>query len=1146
MKLTALFLITCLFGLHANDSYAQRTKLTLDIENASIREVIDNIETTSKFKFIYKIKHVDLDRKISIKAYQDRIDHILDRMFFQTDTEYVVRGLHIILREKEKAKVPDPVIVEEDEEVQDPIKLTGTISDEDGRPLPGANIIEKGTANGIVSDFDGKFDITVADRNAILVISYIGYVTKEVAVANQDQINVQLDPDTGRLDEVVVVGYGTQVKSKVTAAVTQLDSEIFVDRPVTSISQALSGIDPGINVQPSSSGGGRPGATPEISIRGEYSVDNRAETRTPLVLVDGFEASIRDVDPNQIKSVTILKDAASTAIYGVRAGSGVILITTKEGGRNRPTTFNYRFAGSVSKPVSLPDVLSTPEYMEFYNYAAVNEEKYVVNVNNPDFETTDFFPVFSEDVINRARNGEFPDTDWQDVLFNNTATLFQHSLDASGGTDKSSYLLSLGVLDQEGVNVGKDEFKRYNFRVKLDTDITDWMTVGVNMAYTRSEEVRVAGPGGEQDRRPEPHYPITDEYFGGTGVFVQPANGFTDNAVWNAAQDLDTRTRDVIEMAVSGQFKIAKGLTFDQKVNLRIVNFLGEFWDGSIPYLTYNFDGQTGEYTNESPGEIPEGPFAATRSLTVADQRTAQLTTQSLLNYNLNVNDVHSIGVLAGWQTESNRSDYFDAFRSGFPSDALQRLDVGDLTNWQNSSGGSLSGQSRYLSAFARLTYDYKEKYLIQGTIRRDGSSDFGPGNRWGTFPSISLGWNVAKENFMSNLEFIDQLKFRASYGETGNPLGGNQQWNQRITTSDGYAFPSGEVGGFRTAFIANPSLGWETVVKKNIGADLVLWKGKLAFTTDFYINLRQNRLLAQPLPRIAGFGTFNNQGYGNRTDGYEFSITHKNKIGDFAYNVSANLGWAKNVWSERPNDIAWDNSQVGYPIRSPFGHHMVGWISDQAELEEYLAATTFQNATNRYVWIGTPILVDIGTRDDETLERLAEADGVINNFDRDILGNGDEGTYIVGANLGFSYKGFNFSTIIAGQFNRQLVSNIGNIFENGANAYTATRDLAFDPANPSDAALFPIPITRDLSYPTRPVINSEFVRVRNISLSYDFDIKKILPGVRSLQLYATAENPFIIWTNSPLADYGFDPEGGVNTAYPLNRATTLGVNIGF
>ena len=941
-------------------------------------------------------------------------------------------------------------------------QVTGKVTDPAGVPLPGVTVKVVGTAKGVVTDFDGRYSIEVLSSQS-LEFSYVGMRTQRVVVGNQTSIDITMEESIEEIDEVVIVGYGTQVQAKVAGAVTQLNSEVLVDRPVTSISQALSGLDPGINIQPSSSGGGRPGSTPEISIRGEYSVDNRAETRTPLILVDGFEANIRDVDPNQIESVTVLKDAASTAIYGVRAGSGVILITTKGGGRNRPTTFNYRFAGSISKPVSLPDVLSTPEYMEFFNYAAVNEEKYVDNRNNPDFVTTDFFPVFSQDVINRARNGEFPDTNWQDVLFDNTAALFQHSLDVSGGTDKTSYLLSLGMLDQEGVNVGTDEYKRYNLRVKLDSDVTDWLNIGVNMAYTRSEEARVDGPGGEEDRRPVPHFPITDEIFGGDGTFVQPANGLTENSVWNAVRDLDTRTRDVIEMALSGQFKIAKGLTFDQKANLRIVNFLGEFWNGSIPYITYDFDGQTGEYSIDSPGGIPEGPFAASRSLTVADQRTAQLTTQSLLNYNLSINDVHTIGVLAGWQTESNRSDYFDAFRSGFPSDALQRLDVGDLTNWQNSSGGNLSGQSRYLSAFARLTYDYKGKYLVEGSVRRDGSSDFGPGNRWGTFPAIALGWNVAQENFMKNMDFVDLFKFRASYGETGNPLGGNQQWNQRITTSDGYAFPSGEVGGFRTAFIANSSLGWETVVKKNIGLDLVLWKGKLAFTTDFYINERQNRLLAQQLPRIAGFGTFNNQGYENRTDGFEFKITHKNKIGDLSYNISANVGWAKNIWSIRPNDLNWDNSQVGYPIRSPFGHTMIGWIANQQELEDYLAATGFGNGTNRYVWIGSPILVDIGSRDPDTLLRVAEADGIINNFDRQILGNGDEGTYIVGSNLGLSYKGFNFSAIIAGQFNRQLISNIGNIFENGANAYTVTRDLAFDPENPSDDALFPIPITRDL-----------------------------------------------------------------------------------
>ncbi|MEM9143467.1 MAG: SusC/RagA family TonB-linked outer membrane protein, partial [Bacteroidota bacterium] len=997
-------------------------------------------------------------------------------------------------------------------------------------------------SEGVVTDFDGNYSIPALPSQT-LEFSYIGMRTKRIAVGNQTTINVTMEESVEEMDEVVVIGYGTQVQSKVTSSVSKIDSDVLVDRPVTSVGQALSGLDAGVNITPSSGGGGRPGAAPEISIRGEYVTDNRIEQNPPLILVDGFEASIRDVDPNQIASITILKDAASTAIYGVRAGAGVVLITTKDGGRNRPTTFNYRFAGSTRDAVNIPEVLSTPEFMEFYNLAAVNEEKYVDNVDNPDFVTTDFFPVYSQDVINRARTGEFPDTDWRNILFGNTATLFQHSLDASGGTDKTSYFLSLGFIDEDGINAGPDEFKRYNMRVKLDTDITDWLNVGVNMAYTRTEEARVPLPSAEEDRRPEPHYPVTDEFFGGPGTFVLPANGFTENSLWVAnSGSLDELNRDVLEMAVSARLNIAKGLTFDQKVNLRVLNGLNSLWDNNLPFIVYDFDGQTGEYTAET--DRPEGPFSADRDLENQDFRQAHLTTQSLLNYSLNINNVHSITALAGWQTESIRTDEFQAFRSAFPSSALQRLDLGDASTALNGSDGS--NQVRWLGAFARLAYDYKEKYLIEGSIRRDGSSEFGPGNRWGSFPSIAVGWNVAKEGFMSKVGFIDALKFRASYGETGQPVGGLQQWNQRIEVTDGYANPGGVELGLRTAFIANPTLGWETIIKRNIGADVVLWKGKLSLIADIYQNQRESQLLAEQLPRVAGFPTWQNQGFVSTTDGYEITLNHKNKIGQLAYNVSANVGWSRNVWSERPLDLNWDNSEVGFPVRNAFGHDMDGWISNQAELEEYLAATGFGNGTNRNVWIGTPRLTDTGSRDEETLERLAEPDGVINNFDREHLGNADEGTYIVGANFGLSYKGLSFSAVIAGQFNRQLVSNIGNIFENGANAYTVVRDLAFDPENPSDAALFPIPITLDLNYPTRPVINSEFVRVRNINLSYDFDVKKVFPGVRSLQVYATMENPFLLWTNNPLADYGFDPEGGVNTAYILPRSTTLGVNIGF
>ncbi len=1122
----------------------KHVNVDLSLKNAQLSDVIEAIEQSTGFVFAYDQKVVDTKAKININQTDKPVFDYLMEIARQTNLKFKqVNNLITISKSEPNTKTASVEI-----QLAADVTITGRVTDPKNEPLPGVSIIAKGTGKGVVTDIEGYYKIAVSDATTTLVYSFVGYERTEVVIAGRSTIDVSMKEDVGQLEEVVVVGYGTQQKTRVTSSVATVSNEVLIDRPIVSVSQGLAGVDPGTNVVVSNNGG-VPGEQPTISIRGEYADPSRAEFTAPLVLVDGFEANLNDVDPNQIEEMTILKDAAATAIYGMRAHAGVILITTKGGKRATPLQFNYRFQASSQGNTGIPETLNTVEYMEFRNQAAVNEEVYRINRDNPGYEPATRYPLFSEDVINRARNGEFPDTDWQDVLYGNRAAQFSHSLDAFGGTDNTSYMVSLGFMDQEGINIAEDNFKRYNLRVKVDTDVNDWLTLGTNTAFTFSEQNRVNLNNTADEARPAPHFPVTDAYFGGTGIHVWGEDGISQNPVWASESGSNDRTRrDVIEMQLFGKAKIAKGLTFDQKVNLRLVNTQVSDWSDNIPYVVYNFDGQTGEYSNSLGEGNIQGPFAENRSLQMTHIRQSHLTSQSLLNYKYSIGQAHNFSALLGWQSEKRITEQFSAYRQGFATGALQQLVVGDQNDFLDNSSYALN--ETFLSLLGRFTYDYKGKYMAEFSFRKDGASEFAPGNRWGFFPSVSVGWNMASEPFVANLGFIDMLKLRGSVGETGNadipalPLA----YAARVSRVTGYEWPVGGLeAGFHLPTAAVSDLVWETVRKTDIGVDVELWGGKLALVADYYVNRRIDQLATVLLPRESGFGSATTNRYESETVGWEVKVSHRNKIGDVAYNISLNASNARARWTSRPDDASWDNNEVGWPIRTTFGHMMDGWISDYEELEEYRNATTFGNNTNRNLWIGTPKLVDIGSRNTETLLREAIADGRIDNWDRTQLGSGREGVYKVGGNLGVSYKGISLTSVIDGTLNRQMPANVSLIFpDGGGNTFKAIKELAFDPENPSDDALFPIPLAGAWSYPAIPMMKSSFIRVRNINLSYNLK-ENIVPGLSKIRVYVSVENPVILWNNSPLAKYGFDPELGlVNFKYPLPRTTTLGINFSF
>ncbi len=1139
-KYTFLILfVNCLFGTlllateNAEGQSLKEINASLAVENLTLKKVFQLLEKETSFEFSYATNNIPLKKKISIVKDNENLYEILKDISIKADVDFKRVNNQIIVKRKNDLGALSV------EDIMDDVAISGKVTDEKKAPLPGVSIIIKGTSLGVVTDINGNYTINVPE-GSILVYSYIGYLPREVDISGMSVIDVELLPDLTQLDEVVIVGYGSQQKAKMTGSVATVKRELLIDRPIVSVAQGLAGVDPGTNVLVSLNGGA-PGEQPAISIRGEYAVTNRPEFTEPLVLVDGFEANIGDVDPNQIQEMTILKDAAATAIYGVRAAEGVILITTKGGTRDKPIQFNYRFQGASQRYTDVPQALGSAEYMEFRNKAWYNERVYR---NGDDPSLTNRFNFFSEDVINRARNGEFYSTNWQDILYGSSAPQFSHSLDAFGGTERTSYLISVGSLDQEGINIANDNFKRYNFRVKVDTDVNDWLTIGTNTAFTFSEQIRVDVATTQDEARPSPLFPVTDEALGGTGSYVAGENGVSGNPVMTSDNGSNDKTkRDVMEMQLFAKVKILKGLTFDQKLNYRVLNTSVSDWSNNISYAEYSFDGLTGTYSD--PNIVEES--SVRRNLQSTSIRSTHLTSQSLLNYGISFNEAHNIKALLGWQVEDIHNQMITAYRENFAIGSLQQLTVGGTENWSN---GSDATDQSYLSLIGRLNYDYKSKYLIEFSFRRDGSSEFAPGNRFSFFPALSVGWNMANESFINNMGFIDMLKVRGSIGETGTdnlPNTPPLAYYTRIGSTSGYTWPSAGVqSGLIVASYSNPDLIWETVRKMDIGLDLELFKGKLGVVADYYNNKRINQLVAIPASREFGLGgTAPANIYSSQNKGFEIIVSHRNKIGEVGYRISINAAHTRNEWLERPDDITWDNNEVGFALRNPWGFVMDGYISNQEELDAYNAATSFGNGTQNRRWIGAPKLTEQGSRDAETGLRVLDSDARIDNWDRNFYGN--PGTTKLGATLGVNYKGFSLTSVIDGTLGRELTANLGAAFANGTgNIYRAFVEQSFDPeTNNDDSALFPIIFAGNWTYNAQQRINASFVRVRNVNLSYNFK-EGLVPTLKALKLYVSVENPIILWDDFPLSEYGFDPELGMSTVYPMPKTFTVGLNIGF
>lgn len=679
-------------------------------------------------------------------------------------------------------------------------KITGTVVDETGLPVIGANVVQKGTTNGIITDVDGRFSLEIPE-NSILEISYIGYLAQSIPVENKSFFQIILKEDTQKLDEVVVVGFGTQKKVNLTGAVSAVSGDQLSGLPATNVANMLQGKLPGVSITAETGQPGREGTS--IRIRGVGTMNNS----DPMILVDGLESSMNDVNPNDIENISVLKDAAAASIYGTRAANGVILITTKRGKVGKPTLTYNGYVG-WQKAVRKPHHLSSSQYAELYNEGRINEGA---------------APAYTAEDIEKYRNGSdpdnYPNTKWMDLLLQGSGFTHNHNVSLNGGTEDTKYAVSLAYYNQEGL-IKNASHERYNVRVNLDSKVTKWLTFGINSSLSRREIIAPTNPFSNdigQFFRQANRIPNTFVNQYSDGTYGRHIDG--NPIAWIEAGGKATSAYSHVVGSAFGEIKIIDGLTLK-----------------GVAGIDYNFDDGKTHIKEITYGDgSVQGPNSVEDYL----ERWTTVTLQGLLNYQKQIGK-HSFKGMLGVSRESYKKNLTKAYRRNFPSNELTELDGGSTNGWTNS-GSAL--EANIGSYFGRINYDYAGKYLLEFNLRSDGSSKFAKGHRWGTFPSFSAGWRISEESFMKNLDWLDNLKIRGSWGKLGNHRTDDYQYIAMIALGENYNFNNVVADGAVQTKANNSDITWETTKELDLGFDAGFKNNLINVSFDYYDRYTDNIL---------------------------------------------------------------------------------------------------------------------------------------------------------------------------------------------------------------------------------------------------------------------------------------------------------------
>ena len=1125
MKLSIILLAVSFVQVFATTTYSQKAKINLDLKNTMIKDVLANIENQSEFYFLYSPKMINDKKKVDIRVSNKSIDLVLKQLFADSNADYIVLDRQIVISDKTQIA---PFIQANIKQIE----ITGKVTDEDGNAMPGVNVSEAGTSNGTVTDLGGVYSISVTDENAVLNFSFIGYISQSITVGSQTTIDIVLGEDTKSLEEIIITGYTAERKSDLTGSVAIVDMDEIVSQPVSNVNNMLQGRVAGVNVMSS----GSPGDISTLRIRGYSTIRNN----DPLYVIDGVPTTsgLSLINPNDIESLQVLKDASSSTIYGSRAANGVVIITTKKGKAGK-AKLSFNMYTGIQNTTNLPRMLNAQEYGDVYWQAFDNDgiaPSHGIYGNG----ASPVIPAYL-DVDNTIPS---TDTKWVEEIFD-PAIIQSYNLSLSQGNDKSRSLFSLSYFDQEGT-LKHTNFSRITARLNSDYKLFDGkLTVGENLTVAFSNRVGTStnsllGNVVYDAFRIPSIAPVYDN----NGEFTGYPLSDVQNPLGNLVRNKDNERKNVQVFGnVFAEIQLFEGLKFK-------TNF-------GVNYTT--FKNTTFNPTYEEPNA-----HRAINDLSVGNEVKFDWVWSNTLNYSKTFNEKHNVGVLLGLESIVNTFEYTTASINDLPTNELniRVLNAGDQGT-QTNTGDKV--EFALFSYFGKINYNYDNKYLFSATLRRDGTSKL-LNNRWGTFPAFSAGWRISEEDFFNKEGVLSSLKLRVGWGKTGNQDIPAYQTVSGFNSNPWYSnYPidgsqNSTQTGFTLSRIANPDLKWETTTQTNIGMDFGLLNNSLNITADYFIKNTEDLLLFQTLSPDAGItnrGQWNNVGE-MENKGFEFDINYQSdRNKDFNFNIGLNfaiidnklisLGEGTDFIETDPavlHSINFDQStsrtEVGQPIASFYGHVVDGIFQTDAE-------ATASNQPSAQA--GDFIFKDLN------------GDNVIDADDRTYIGS-PHADFTYGLNFSAAYKSFDFILFFQGSQGNDIydLSRYYNDFFNLANYNKHERILNAWTTQNTDTDLARVSLN-DLNNNIRPssyyVQDGSYLRLKTLQIGYSFP-ESIAHKIKAskIRLYFEAYNLLTITGYD-----GLDPEIGLQSytsddrnldigvdrgIYPSSRTFTFGLNINF